>query len=229
MKYRIRKPAPPHSMWLLPRATSRSWSECQGHEESLKVKWSNNEVLMYWGQFDGLAQRFSVPCLLMHWLLKSSKYQQPWYWLCRTDNRYCCSRINSISLGQAKSKISFKIWIYLLWFFKTIWTALLRVRVCYVQVVYVSKGAIQPSLCPCTVINTMIYFTLLVQKPDIPRGTRAMLILLTSLVAPCWVHSSSVPSSHLTMCLDLFSVNKDKGLSSLLEVTVTSHHQQRSL
>ena len=28
----------------------------------------------------------SIPCLLMHWLLKSPVYQQAWYWLCRTDN-----------------------------------------------------------------------------------------------------------------------------------------------
>ena len=55
-----------------------------------------------------------IPCLLMHWLLKSPEHQQAWYWLCRTDNMYCCSRVNFISLGQANPKIQFKIWIYLL-------------------------------------------------------------------------------------------------------------------
>ena len=28
----------------------------------------------------------SIPCLLMHWLLKSPVHQQAWYLLCRTDN-----------------------------------------------------------------------------------------------------------------------------------------------
>ena len=32
--------------------------------------------------------------LLMPWLLKSPEHQQAWYWLCRTDNSYCCSRVN---------------------------------------------------------------------------------------------------------------------------------------
>ena len=40
--------------------------------------------------------------------------QQAWYWLGRTDNMYSCSRINFIYLCQAKPKIWFKIWIYLL-------------------------------------------------------------------------------------------------------------------
>ena len=28
---------------------------------------------------------WSMPCLLMPWLLKSPVHQQAWYWLCRTD------------------------------------------------------------------------------------------------------------------------------------------------
>ena len=56
----------------------------------------------------------SIPRLLMPWLLKSPEHQQAWYWLCRTDNMYCCSRVNFISLGQANPKIQFKMWIYLL-------------------------------------------------------------------------------------------------------------------
>ena len=59
----------------------------------------------------------SIPCLLMHWLLKSPAHQQTWYSLCRTDNIHCCSRINFIYLGQVKSMIRFKMWIYLLIFF----------------------------------------------------------------------------------------------------------------
>ena len=56
----------------------------------------------------------SIPCLLMHWLLKVPMHQQAWYWLCRTDNMSCCSRLNFIFLGQAKSKTRFKMWIYIL-------------------------------------------------------------------------------------------------------------------
>ena len=55
----------------------------------------------------------SIPCLQMHWLLKSPEHQQACYWLCRTKNMYCCTRINSISLGIAKSRKWFKMWIYL--------------------------------------------------------------------------------------------------------------------
>ena len=32
----------------------------------------------------------SIPCLLMHWLLKALQYQLICYWLCRTGNMYCC-------------------------------------------------------------------------------------------------------------------------------------------
>ena len=56
----------------------------------------------------------SIPRLLMPWLLKSPEHQQAWYWLCRTDNMHCCSRINFIDLGQAKSMTRFKLWIYIL-------------------------------------------------------------------------------------------------------------------
>ena len=35
-----------------------------------------------------------------------------WYWLCRTHNIYCCSRVDFNYLGQAKSKIWFKMWIF---------------------------------------------------------------------------------------------------------------------
>ena len=56
----------------------------------------------------------SIPCLLMPWLLKSPDHQLAWYWLCRIDIIYCCSRVNFIYLGYAKSKMWLKHWIYLL-------------------------------------------------------------------------------------------------------------------
>ena len=56
----------------------------------------------------------SIPCLLMPWFVKSPEHQQAWNWLCRTD-MYCCSRVDLIYLGQAKSKIWFKTLIYYLW------------------------------------------------------------------------------------------------------------------
>ena len=57
----------------------------------------------------------SIPGLLMLWLLKSPEHRQAWYWLCRTDGIYCCSKVNFIYLGWAKSRIWFKMWIHLLW------------------------------------------------------------------------------------------------------------------
>ena len=54
----------------------------------------------------------SMPCLLMPWLLKSSEHQLACYWLCRTDDMCCCSRVNFICLGHVISKIWFKMWIY---------------------------------------------------------------------------------------------------------------------
>ena len=38
----------------------------------------------------------SIPCLLMRWLLQSPDHQQARYWLCRTDNMYCCFTVNFI-------------------------------------------------------------------------------------------------------------------------------------
>ena len=42
----------------------------------------------------------SISCLLMPWLLKSPEHQQAWYWLCRTDNRYCCAGVDFIYLDR---------------------------------------------------------------------------------------------------------------------------------
>ena len=62
----------------------------------------------------------SIPWLLMPWLPKSPVHQQAWHWLCRTENMCCLSGVNFIHLGQAKSMIWFKIWIYLFITFETI-------------------------------------------------------------------------------------------------------------
>ena len=69
----------------------------------------------------------SILCLMMPWPLKSPEHQQPWYWLCRTDNMYCCSKVNFTYLGQAKSKILLKMWLYLLQSLKHF--SMLRVKV----------------------------------------------------------------------------------------------------
>ena len=47
---------------------------------------------------DGIFWLFcwSIPCLLMPWLLNLSEHQQTWDWLCRTDNTYYHSRGNFI-------------------------------------------------------------------------------------------------------------------------------------
>ena len=62
-------------------------------------------------------------------LLTSPEHQQARYWLCGTDNTYCCSGVNFAYLVQAKSKIRFKIQIYLLWSFKLY--SMLRVKARY--------------------------------------------------------------------------------------------------
>ena len=76
------------------------------------ISWS--WLCLFWCWRQHIPALKSIPCLLVHWLLKSPMHQQAWYWLCRTDNIYCCSRVNFIYLGQAKSNIGFKMWIYLL-------------------------------------------------------------------------------------------------------------------
>ena len=76
----------------------------------------------------------SIPCLLMHWLLKSSVHQQAWYQLCRTDNMYCCTGVNFIYLGQTKSKIGFKMWIYLLWYIKQFSKLKVNTFLCWVLI-----------------------------------------------------------------------------------------------
>ena len=54
----------------------------------------------------------SMTRLLVHRLLKSPVHQQAWYCLCRIDTMYCCSRVDVIYLGHAKSKIRFRIIFY---------------------------------------------------------------------------------------------------------------------
>ena len=63
---------------------------------------------------DGIFRRWGpIPSLLMHWLLKSPVHQQSCCWLCRANDMYFFSRLNLIYLGQTKSKMRFKMWIYL--------------------------------------------------------------------------------------------------------------------
>ena len=47
------------------------------HVIHLNSSGTGDKIFWLWG---------SIPCLLMHWLLKSLEHQQAWYWLCRTDN-----------------------------------------------------------------------------------------------------------------------------------------------
>ena len=72
---------------------------CENHDNNAKVEVS--QLPVYLNSFDAGDRLFqlwgSIPCLLMHWLLKSPEHQQAWYWLCRTDNMYCCSRVNFIT------------------------------------------------------------------------------------------------------------------------------------
>ena len=69
-----------------------------------------DEIFQLWG---------SIPWLLMHWRLKCAEHQRARCSQCRT-NMYCCSRINSIHLGQAKSKIRFQNVHMTFMIFKTI-------------------------------------------------------------------------------------------------------------
>ena len=65
---------------------------------------------------DGISRLWgSIPCLLKHGRLESPMHQQAWYWLCKTNNMYCCSRVNFICLRQDKSKIRFKMPVFLSW------------------------------------------------------------------------------------------------------------------
>ena len=68
----------------------------------------------------------SLPHQLMHWLRMSSVHQHTWYWLGKTDNMYCCSRVHFVYWGQTKSKIRFTMWTYLLQSWKQ--SSILRVN-----------------------------------------------------------------------------------------------------
>ena len=69
-------------------------------------------ILMLETEYSGFPG--SIPCLLMPWILKSPEHQKAWYWLFRTDNIPCCSRVNFIYSGQAKPQLRFKMCMYLL-------------------------------------------------------------------------------------------------------------------
>ena len=60
----------------------RSWYNCK----AVLWLWNRNKFK------PSILASGSIPCL--PWLLKSPEHQQAWYWLCRTDNLYCCSRVN---------------------------------------------------------------------------------------------------------------------------------------
>ena len=62
-------------------------------------------------EYSGSGGQYHACCMLLHWFVKLPEHQQAWYWLYRTDNMYCCFRVNFIYLGQANSKILFKILI----------------------------------------------------------------------------------------------------------------------
>ena len=57
---------------------------------------------------------WSMLCLLMSWLHKSSRHQQPWYWQNRICNMQSCSIVNMIFFCWIKSKIWYEMWTHLL-------------------------------------------------------------------------------------------------------------------
>ena len=54
---------------------------------------------------------WSIPCLLMPWLLKSPGHQQAWYWQYKIGNMYSCSIVNLVFFCRTKSNIWYKMWL----------------------------------------------------------------------------------------------------------------------
>ena len=98
---------------FLESVTSMHWITLYRHFRAFTIlSVPNSNDINSSGAGDGIFRVWrSIPCLLTHWLLKSPVHQQACYWLCGIDNMYFCSKVNSICLGQNKSKIWFKIWI----------------------------------------------------------------------------------------------------------------------
>ena len=65
-------------------------------------------------------------------------------WLYRTDNMCCCSRVNFIYLGQSKSKIQFKMCLYLLWSLKQF--MMITVQLWHVILMAIARSAIFMNL-----------------------------------------------------------------------------------
>ena len=88
------------------------------HLEISSAKWQpyffrsqdvNNSIMVSSDAGDGIYRLWgSIPCMSMPRLLKSPEHQQAWYWLFRTNNICCCSRVNFNYSRQAKSKIRLK-------------------------------------------------------------------------------------------------------------------------
>ena len=77
-------------------------------------------LLMLETEYSGFGGQYHA-CWCTGWLPKLPEHYQAWHRLCWTDNMHFCFRVNSFYLGQAKSNILFKIWIYRsLLIFKTI-------------------------------------------------------------------------------------------------------------
>ena len=75
---------------------SNSWSTNQPSDAGDKIFW------FIW----------SLPSLLMPWLLNFPGHQQTWYWNNRVGNICSCSTGNLVVFCWTKSKIWYEMWIY---------------------------------------------------------------------------------------------------------------------
>ena len=55
---------------------------------------------------------WSIPCLLMPWLLKSAGHQQEWYCQNRVGDMWCCYIVNLVFFFNTKSKLLCDMWIH---------------------------------------------------------------------------------------------------------------------
>ena len=114
--------------------------------------WAKTVRLWWWCWRWNIQALRSIPCMLMHWLLKSPVHQQAWYWLCRTDYMFCCSWDNHNSYTWVKPNTRYDSECgFIFYNFKTIQHVLEVIFSCdqaALQMVFSVCPSVHLSVCP---------------------------------------------------------------------------------
>ena len=95
----------PTSNAICPLPIRRNWSSSWRGAHELYFRQNNIKIHLWTYSSNAEDGVFWLSVSIPYLLRKSPGHQQAWYWLCRTNNMYCCFRVNFIYPREIQNTI----------------------------------------------------------------------------------------------------------------------------